>query len=231
MRRLLVPGLTSLLMLVILIGLGVWQVQRLAWKEAILAQIDRAEAGPAVPLPPDAPPPFTKVEVTGTLDNAHAALYGAEVRDTPDGPQMGGQLIVPLLRPDAEPILVDRGWVPSAPLHPIEQPTGPVTIDGFIRAPEHPEVFTPADDPAHHVFYTLNPTPIGAALGLAKEAPFVLEALGRAVPGVFPEPATALPRPPNNHLQYAITWFGLAAILLVIFTLWSRKRLTVEADA
>ena len=58
---------------------------------------------------------------------------------------------------------------------------------------------------------------MGAALGQAKVAPFLLVELGRDAPGVFPQPAEALPRPPNDHLQYAITWYGLGLVLLVMF--------------
>ena len=80
-RRLLVPGLSTLAMLVILCGLGTWQVQRLARKTGILAQIAAAEALPAVPLPPD-PSPFAKVRIEGRLRDDLAASYAAEVHDT-----------------------------------------------------------------------------------------------------------------------------------------------------
>ena len=99
-RRLIGPSLMTAAMLLVLLGLGTWQVRRLAWKEAILAQIAQAEAAPPVPLPPsDAePPPFTKVAVTGTLMHDKSALFGADVRDTPAGPDLGAFLIEPLQR-------------------------------------------------------------------------------------------------------------------------------------
>ena len=84
-------------MLAVLLGLGTWQVERLHWKQDVLAQIARAEAAPAVPLPAE-PDPFTKVQVTGICATILSATYGAEVRDTPAGPQLGTQLIVPLER-------------------------------------------------------------------------------------------------------------------------------------
>lgn len=216
-------------MLVLLLGLGVWQVERLGWKLGILAQIDRAEAAPAISLPPadTAPEPFLKLRVQGRLDGAHSALFAAQVRDTPTGPQMGGQLIQPLLRDGAPPLLIDRGWVPASDTAiiaaPIDQPSGTVTIEGFVRVAEAPGWLSPKDDPGQRRFYALDPAAIGAALGLSQVAPFTLVAMGQPPAPRYPVPATALPRPPNNHLSYALTWFGLAAVLLAIFVLWSRK--------
>jgi len=97
-----------------------------------------------------------------------------------------------------------------------------------VQAPQKPGVFTPAPDAAHRRFYALEPAVIGAALGLPKVAPFTLVAMGPTRSGVFPEPAQHLPRPPNNHLQYALTWYGLSGALVVVFVTWSRKVLSDE---
>jgi surfeit locus 1 family protein len=205
-------------MLVILLGLGTWQVHRLAWKQGLLADIDRAEAAPAVPLPAGDPGQFVKIRVAGRWAPVFA-LYGAEVRDTAIGPQMGGGLIQPLQRPGLPPVLVNRGWVAEADAARLAA-SGDGAVDGFIRQPEHPGWLSAADDPAHRRFYTLDPAAIGSALGLAQEAPFTVTALG---PPAMPDPARALPRPPNDHLSYALTWYGLALVLLVVFFTWSRK--------
>ena len=215
--RLLVPGLTTLAMLAVLIGLGVWQLQRRDWKLGILAQIDQAEAAPAIPLPAQ-PLPFTKVRVSGRLLDDKTGHYGAEVRDLPSGPAMGSQLIEALERSGQDPVLIDRGWVPDGAVLP---PGGDASIEGYIRSPDAPGLFTPNDDLATRHFYTLDPARIGAALGLARVAPFTLVAMG---PGTgVPAAATALPRPPNDHLNYALTWFGLALSLLAVFAAYSRK--------
>ena len=97
LHRLLWPGVMTLAMLAVLLGLGTWQVERLHWKQDVLAQIARAEAAPAVPLPAE-PEPYAKVRVTGRLRDDLSASYGAEVRDTPTGTQLGTQLIEPLER-------------------------------------------------------------------------------------------------------------------------------------
>jgi surfeit locus 1 family protein len=208
-------------MLAVLIGLGTWQVYRLAWKRHLLAQIAAAEQAPAVPLPL-APAPFQKVAVQGRLRPDLAALYGAQVRDTRAGPVLGGQLIVALERADAPPVLVVLGWVPGTRPVPPALPAGEAAIVGYVRPPERPGLFSASDDPKARLFYTLDPQAIGTALGLKQVAPFTLVALGSAPPG-WPDPARHLPRPPNNHLQYAMTWYGLAVVLLVVFVLHARK--------
>ncbi len=221
-RRLLVPALSTLVMLAILLGLGTWQVRRLAWKRALLAQIAAAEQAPAVPLPAH-PGRFQKVSVRGRLLADRTALYGAEVHDAPSGPVLGGQLIVPLQRADGPTLLVDLGWVPAQRSEPLDLPAGETTIAGYVRPPDHPGLFSATDDPKARLFYTLDPAAIGAALGLPEVAPFTLVALGTPPPRGWPEPARHLPRPLNNHLQYALTWYGLAAVLVVVFVAYVRK--------
>ena len=219
-RRLFVPGLVAAFMFATLIGLGVWQLQRRVWKTAMLDQIDRAEAAPAIPLPAD-PLQFAKVRVDGRFESGLEARYGADVRDLPGGPVFGTQVITPLDRPGADPVLVDRGWAPLGQT----LPPGAGSVDGYIRTPDAPGLFSAHDDPAKRQFYTLDPKAIGASLGLPRVAPFTLVALGAVVPGVFPQPATELPRPPNDHLNYALTWFGLALSLVVVFAVYTRKTL------
>ncbi len=214
-------------MFLVLVGLGTWQVKRLFWKEALLAEISRAQSAPAVPLGPH-PAAFAKVGATGRYRQDLTALYGSDVEDTPAGPVLGAYLIVPLERPGADPVLVDRGFVPTEGPAPIDWPRPPVTVEGYARAPDRPGLFTPPDDPARRRFFTLDPSKIGAALGLKRVAPFTLVALGPDVPGRYPAPAQHFPQPPNNHLQYALTWYGLAGALAVMFVVWSRKLLHDE---
>ena len=224
LHRLLWPGVMAMVMLAVLLGLGTWQVMRLHWKLGLLAQIARAEAAPAVPLPA-APDPFTKVQATGHLRDDLSASYGAEVRDTPVGTELGTQLITPLEVPDGDVILVDRGWVPDKRPHPIARAEGDVTVEGYVRPSDKQSMFSATDNLAAREFYTLDASAIGSALGLHRVAPFILVAMGPSPPEHYPDPAHHLPRPPNNHLSYAITWYGLAVALVVIFVLWARKAL------
>lgn len=222
LRRLLWPAVMSLGMVAIMLGLGFWQLERMAWKRDVLVRIDRAEGGPANALPEN-PSPFSKVRLQGVLRHEQTAYYGADIQLTPAGPKMGARLIVPLDRPGAVPVLVDRGWVPLETVRPIAQPRGPTVIEGFVRFPEFPRWFSANDDLMARRFYTLNPPTIGAALGIPQVAPFIIVALGQRPAEMFPVPVQRMPRPPNDHLNYAITWFGLAGILAIIFFLYARK--------
>jgi surfeit locus 1 family protein len=219
-RKLILPGISTAVMFVMLLGLGIWQVQRLGWKEGILAQIDAAEARPGVPLQGE-PDIFTKVRAVGTLRGDLVAHYGLEQRIVPrQGEQIGSQMIVPMERAGADPVLVDLGWVPQSAHEALPMPDH---IDGFIRPGDSPGTFSPAPDFVRNQFFTLEPAVIGRALGLAHVAPFVLVAMGRTPAIGYPDPAQNLPRPANNHLIYAITWFSLAGILAVTFGLFCKK--------
>ncbi len=207
----------------ILIGLGVWQIRRLNWKEEILARIDAAEQSAPVELTSETPPLFTRVTVRGVLRGGRAALFGAEVR----GDHMGAQAIEVLDRDGERPVLVNLGWVVTDGGRP-KVVSGPRDLTGYIRLPETANFLSAPDDPEGLRFYTVNPAAIGAALGVPDVAPFTLvvlrDKLGAALPVGAPAAAEGLPRPPNNHLQYALTWFGLAGALLVVFVAWVAKK-------
>lgn len=219
-RSLLWPGVTTLLMFLVLLALGFWQVHRLAWKQGILAQVAAAEAAPAIPLPAD-PGPFQKVSATGHFLPGPIASYGVEVRDSPAGPVMGWQHLAPFAT-GGRVILVDRGWVPDNAA--VTPPAGTVTIVGYARPAEHPRMLNATDDTARRQFFTLDPQKIASVLGQPRVAPFTFVVLGPEQPGVIPDPAQHLPRPPNNHLMYAITWFGLAGVLVIMFGSWVRNK-------
>ena len=218
LRRLLLPLVVTLPVLAVLLGLGTWQAERLGWKRDILARIDAAEAGPAVPLA-GVPGPFAKVEAIGRFDHGREVLLGLEVRGT----TLGARLLTPLLRQGAPPILVDRGWVPLQRSAPVDRPEGTVRVAGWIRPTEPAGMFAARDDVPGRHFHSLDPAAIGAAIGVPGLMPFALVALGE--PRGLPEPDRALPRPRNNHLGYAITWYGLAAALVGVFLVWARRRL------
>lgn len=223
-RRLLAPGIAACVVFCLLIGLGIWQLHRLAWKEGIIAAIRQAQAAAPIPLPAN-PSPYQKVVVTGVWLPGKAALYGDEVHDTPAGPVPGGELIMALRRPGGAVVLVDLGWVPEqAPVPLANPPAAPV---GYIHAPIQANWSSAPDDPAHRLYYTLNSQRIGAGLGLKNVAPYMLIALGPPPPpgSGLPQPAQDLPTPPNNHYEYALTWFGLAGVLLFQFFFFARKRL------
>ncbi len=225
-RRLIAPGISAFVCFWLLIGLGVWQLHRLKWKEKILAEIAHAESAPPMPLPAH-PRRFEKVVVTGRWIPGKAALYGDEVHDGPVTPVEGGELLQPLRVASGPVVLVDLGWVPARAPVPVAEPAGAASVVGYVRNGEKPGWFAGRDNPAAGLFYTLNPARIGAAMGLREVAPFLLVAMGKPPPpgSPLPQPAAHLPRPPNNHYQYALTWFGLALVLVFEFVFFARKRL------
>lgn len=231
-RRLVVPTLIVLPVLAILLALGTWQVERLRWKTDLLARIAASEAGPPEPLGAE-PEPYRKVVASGRFDHGREALLGLEVR----GPVLGAHLITPLERGNgAPPVLVNRGWVPlERGDAAIVRPEGEVRVEGYVRPADVRNWFSPEDDTAQRRFYTFDPAAIGAAMGYPVVEPFGLVALApeaaaasprAAQPAVaLPDPARNLPRPPNNHLGYVITWYGLALALIGVFFVWARRRL------
>ena len=220
-RRLLVPGLITLLLFSTLLVLGFWQLRRLAWKEGLLAEIDRAEHDPPQPLTGQRPRWFARVSVSGTLRPAKFALYGDEVRNIGPAPFMGAHLLQILDRAGEPPLLIDLGWVPADAHTPAKPLSGPASFTGFARPADHPGWLSAQDDAEGRRFYTLDPAAIGRGLGAPNLAPFTLIAMGPP-PAEGPIPAAALPSLPNNHLSYAFTWFGLAGALVVVFVSWAR---------
>jgi surfeit locus 1 family protein len=135
---------------------------------------------------------------------------------------LGTHLLTPLLRDGAPPVLVNRGWVPVERAGPLARPEGEVTIEAWVHPGDRPGMFSATDDAVGRRFYTFDPPVIGAALGLPQVAPYGLVALGPA--GALPDPARTLPRPSNNHLGYAITWYGLALSLVGVLAAFALRR-------
>jgi len=225
-KRLIAPGIAAFITFWLLIALGVWQLHRLKWKEGILAQIHAAEIAAPVPLPAH-PLPFEKVSIAGHWLPGKAALYGDEVHDTGSGPVSGAELLVPFAQAQGGVILVDLGWVPEAkPVAPA-LPAGNAAAVGYLHEPIAPGWFAGTDDPARGLYYTLNPEKISSGMGIGPVVPHVLIAMGALPPpgSALPQPAQNLPTPPNNHYEYALTWFGFAGVLVFEFIFFARKRL------
>ncbi|RVT97056.1 SURF1 family protein [Rhodovarius crocodyli] len=229
--RIILPSFAALPMLAVLLGLGIWQMQRLAWKEGILAQLAAAQAAPAAPAGTTAEP-FTHIAATGRFRHDLEILLGAEVRGT----VLGADLVTVLERDGLPPLLVDRGWVPQT-LEGVERPQGTVTVTGWSRPSERPGMLSATDSPAQRRFFNFDIPAMGGALGV-QPAPYGLVVVGQgaarprgvlgagpaAHQGAVPDPARGFPQPDNPHLGYAITWFSLAFIWCVVFGVWCWKR-------
>jgi len=234
-RALIGPAVFTAAMVALLAGLGVWQLRRLAWKEALIARIEtRATAAP-VEAPPHAQwanlspedYDFLHARVSGRFDPAREALIFSP---PPQGAgiEPGFRVIAPFLLDDGGAMLVDRGFLPLS-LRADEtrkrEPSGHVTLSGVLRGPQARNVFTPADSPQEGLFYTSDARALAAYLKLSEAAPFILELDPAA-------PAPGLPRVydhnielANNHLSYAITWFSLAAAVAGGFAFYAAGRL------
>ena len=239
-RSLLAPGLAALAALAILIGLGTWQLQRKAWKEALIARIEtrsQAEPGP-IRLETDwaawraEDDEFRRVRVTGTfLHEFEAPVYGLAPGER-GAPLQGYYLFTPLRLADGALVFVNRGFVPTELRDPASrpgsQPAGEVTVTGLVRAPETKSWFTPDDAPAQNRWFTRNPQAMAANEGLARVAPFYIEADAAPNPGGWPRGGQTRLQLPNNHLQYALTWYGIAATLVGVFAAFAWRRLHPE---
>lgn len=227
-RPLFWPTLFTLLSLPVLIGLSLWQVERLEWKEGLLAKIAvRMDAVPA-PLPASADwadydareEEYTRVVVEGRFLPVEFHYFTQGERGAP-----GYAVISPLELADGALVLVDRGFVPVALKDATSRggiPEGEQHFTGIVRAPSGRGAFDGADDPEKNVWMVRDPAIMGAGLGDARIAPFIVEAEEGAFPGEWPKAGRTRIDIPNNHLDYALTWGGLALVLIVIYVLYHR---------
>ncbi len=225
-RGSLLPLILTAVMLPVLLTLGTWQVFRLDWKLDLLQRIDdRIHSAPThLPAEIEAPEDwdYRPVTLEGTL------LHDRELRllSQFDEGSVGVHLIVPLVRsdaPDAQPVLIDRGWVPQdAASADIARPLSPTAVAGIARVADAQGAFVPANDPAAGQWYWRDLPAMGLAAGFHTVAPLIVEA-GAPADGSLPRGHRAQVDIPNNHLQYALTWYALAIALLVIFVAYRRR--------
>ncbi len=227
MRRIAVPLLFGLLGVAILVSLGVWQMQRLAWKQAVLADIEARIAGEPGALPVRIEPErdkYASVAVAGTLTAPELhVLVGAKDLGA------GYRLIQPLEIGERR-IMVDRGFIPLvAKDSPRAQ--GPVRLIGNLHWPQEIDGYTPPPDTDNGIWFARDVPAMAAALGTEPVLLVVRRQEGRAPVGITPLPVGSAGIS-NDHLQYAITWFSLAFIWLAMtgYLLWRIQRPGREND-
>jgi surfeit locus 1 family protein len=227
---LLVPGALALAMLAVLLGLGTWQVERKAWKENLIATLEKRATDAAIALPSPQQwagltpgnSEFSRVRVHVEFPKARDALVfsgGAALRDDAKG--TGYFVFAPATLPGGQRVVIDRGFVPSK-AYPAA--VGPQDIVGALRFPETPSWFVANHDTAGDVWTVRDPAAMAQLLGWGTVAPFYIEQEAPVPPGGLPHPSPLKPNLRNEHLQYAITWYGLAAVLVVIFAIWAGRR-------
>lgn len=205
----------------ILISLGVWQMQRLAWKEGVIAEIEaRIDAEPVI-LPQTLNPEtdaYLPVSVTGTFGGDYLRVLVSQ-----KGAGAGYRVITPLIMQDRT-IMVDRGFVPVA-----DAPEGSggmaiqviQTVVGNLQWPQETDKFTPDPDLTNNIWFARDVPAMAAALG-TDPVLVVQREMSQASGPVTPMPVDTAAIP-NDHLQYAITWFSLALVWVLMTFFFLRR--------
>ena len=211
-------------------ALGIWQVERLAWKRELIARVDARVSAPAMPwemaaaLPP-AEAEYRHVSLTGHFDHDRETLVKAVT-------ELGGGfwVLTPLTTPEGEVVLINRGFVPAERRDPASRPEGQVggevSLQGLMRLTEPGGAFLRRNDPAADRWYSRDIAAIATARGLGPVAPVFMDADATAQPGGLPVGGLTVIRFRNTHLSYALTWFALAAMVaggMVILILHERR--------
>jgi surfeit locus 1 family protein len=213
--------------LAILLSLGTWQVERLHWKEGLLADIAQRRAAPPVALSDieairksGGDIEYRRVSVTGTFDHARERHFFATF-----GGQTGFYVYTPMTLVDGRILFVNRGFVPYEMKDPKTRTAGEVadqqTVTGYarVRLGEKPSSIVPDNDLAKNIFYWKDLDAMASTTGIdaSKVVQFFVDADGSIVnPGGWPKGGVTQFDLPNSHLQYAVTWYGLAAALVAV---------------
>jgi surfeit locus 1 family protein len=246
------PALATFMALGILLALGFWQLARKVEKETQLTALQQALTSTPLTLDgrmlqnisvltqgptatDDAISELTRVTLTGEYIPGRTVPVRITLPATKGGATsgIGFFFMTPLRTASGQIVFINRGFAPSggdwkAPA--IATPEGQQTITGLMRKPEIKSTFMPADNPAKGEYFSRDPKIMAAAVSLQAEtiAPFFIDqerTAGNLTPPVGVDPKEMIARIPNNHLQYAVTWFGFAATLVIIFILFARARI------
>ncbi|CAN7562049.1 SURF1 family protein [Phyllobacterium sp. LjRoot231] len=218
----------------ILIALGTWQVERLYWKEGLLAEIEaRTHAAPASLAEmekiwvTERDVDYRTVTATGRFLNDRERHYFATYEGT-----SGFYVYTPLLLDDGRAVFINRGFVPYDKKNSVTRPEGKVerqvTVTGLARNPlfAKPSSIVPDNDLVTNIYYWKDLPTMARQSGIAEDrlVPFFIDADKTPNPGGLPVGGVTIIDLPNSHLQYAVTWYGLAATLLAVagISLWQR---------
>lgn len=227
--------ITIIIGVAILIALGTWQVQRLHWKESMIAALesDYAELanGSAMVLSPETLAAISKEDrpmaigkVRGRFKREDALLLGPK----PEDGRIGYHLLVPLTLNDGGTIIVNAGWVDAIwkddlQNHLVTLPRGAVTVTGVARKPDW-NSFTSKNSPANDMWFRAQIDEIAKAKDLTNIYPFIIFANAVQPPlrDVKPLEEHWLPR--NKHMQYALFWYAMALTLVAVYGFYWKSR-------
>lgn len=232
------PTTFAVVCVAILIGFGIWQVNRKTWKENLILTLNTRLAAPPQDLAPRANWPrlvqegneYQRVTFPAEfIDGEEAFVYtpGSPLRPDVKGP--GYWVLSPARLAGGSVVVINRGFVPvdrkDVATRSAGVPRGIVDVVGVMRWPETRGMFTPADDPNGNLWYLRDPKAISDAKKWANAAPFYIDQEAPVPPGGLPKPGRLEVHLPDNHLQYAITWFGLALAAAGVYVVWLAGRL------
>ena len=233
-RGILEPTIFAIVGIAILAGLGLWQLDRKTWKENLIAAMTERLARPPADLPPrdrwahllQERDEFARVGFPAEfLPGQEALVYSAGSAFRPDVQGAGYWVFAPARLAGGSIVVVNRGFLPLAQKDAaIAPPSGSIDIAGVLRWPEKPGAFTPANEPQNDVWYVRDPAAIAAAKKWDAAAPFYIDQESPPPPGGLPKVGKLVVALPDNHLQYAITWFGLALGLAGVYVTWLAGR-------
>jgi surfeit locus 1 family protein len=231
------PSLVALAALIVLSGLGFWQLERKAWKEALIDTLDQRLAAQPVALPPrarwagldPANDEFRRVRLrVEFLAGREGRVYsgGSGLREDIKGP--GYFAFAPARLADGSVVVVDRGFVanvrPDASLAPIGLAESALDLVGVMRWPEPSGWFVAAHSAGEDLWFVRDHAAMAALYDWGMVAPFYIDQEAPVPVGGVPRPALLKVNLRNEHLQYALTWFGLALVLAIAFSFWVRGR-------
>jgi surfeit locus 1 family protein len=235
--RLLLPTLAALAGLAVLLGLGTWQMERKRWKEELIARIAarvHADPVPLASLP-------VRAHDKGDLEYTHVSVSGRFHHDkerylyAPSPVGLGWHVYSPLETGEGALVWINRGAVPDARKAPATrlegQAANEVEVRGLVRLPSGPGPFAARNDPARNVWYwpdisAMSASAFAGSPQAAKVLPFVIDADPQPeAPGGLPRGGVTRLNLPNRHLEYALTWYGLAATLVGVYLAFAISRL------
>jgi surfeit locus 1 family protein len=216
------PTIFTILGVALLLGLGTWQVQRLHWKTQLIAERASGVAAAPVPLPSSAAEAasleYHHVTVRGHFLPRTIYMHALSLDGAP-----GYHVIAPLALDRGTTVLIDRGFVPEDQKG-VATPEGEVAVTGLLRlANGKPSWFTPDNDAARGEWFYVDLAAMAKAGRVAGVLPFYVDA-DRAPGGGYPIGGQTPLELPNHHLQYAITWYALAACLVIVYILLLFKK-------
>lgn len=212
----------TIIALLVLCSLGTWQVKRLHWKEGLLSEIDQAYqvdihknligSGELLEAYHQ-----DRLVMRGTLIGSYMMNKTFKLGPRPREGKQGFHLYTPLKLLDGGSILVNRGWIATDTVMPLP-PKGTLRVQGLVRKPDVPNKFTPMNNPGDDEWFDIDFAQIASVKNIPKLAPFVLYIEGPDT-GVQPVPVGEKPELYNNHKYYAVFWFMMAGLMIIIYTL------------